>query len=215
MRRNRVTYSDPSEVVLFDFDGVVRHWSGAVNDAMDRRLGLQPGTFVATTYEVAEYELGVLGRVTFDDWCTAITTALAQVAPAADVAGAVTQWRRYRGDVDRAMVHVVEEARSVAPVGLVSNAHDCLRADLRELGVEGLFDHVICSAAIGVAKPSREIYLAAADAFSVPPARCAFVDDQLDNVRTARDLGMRSDLFRGPAECQTFLRTALQTTRSP
>jgi len=196
--------------VLFDFDGVVRHWRTTVTRALDRRMGLPAGTFEATAYAVPEYELGVLGRVTFDDWCAAVADTLARVTSAADAADAVDEWRHYRGDLDGRMVKLIEAVKVTARAGLVSNAHDCLRSDLRALGVDELFEHVICSAELGAAKPSRAIYLAAAEAFGVAPSRCVFVDDRPENVHAAQLAGMHSEQFRDHGSCETFIRSALR-----
>jgi len=202
-------------VVLFDFDGVVRHWRTAVTRALDRRMGLPAGTFEATAHAVPEYELGVLGRVTFDDWCAAVAEALARVISAADAADAVDEWRRYRGDLDARMVELIEAVKVTARVGLVSNAHDCLRSDLRALGVDELFEHVTCSAELGAAKPSRAIYLAAAEAFGVTPFSCVFIDDRPDNVHAAQLAGMRSEQFQDPSSCEAFIRSALHWEANP
>jgi len=196
------------EVVLFDFDGVIRHWRTELVDELERRAGLPPGVILLTAQQVPEYELGVRGHVSFDDWCRATAIALEPVAGrhAVDV---VAEWSRYRGDLDDCMVNFVAGLASTTRVGLLSNAHDRLRRDLRELGIDALFEHVICSAEVGVAKPDPEIYAIAADTFGVTPAACAFTDDLAANVRAAQDAGMRSHEFREPASCARFIRAQL------
>jgi hypothetical protein len=108
--RTRDERSRPS-VVLFDFDGVIRHWRVDVTDALDRGMGLEAGTFARLAHAVPEHDLGVLGKVTFDDWCRAVTLEVEAVAPPGMAAGAVEQWRRYRGDIDDRMVTTGSEER--------------------------------------------------------------------------------------------------------
>lgn len=75
-------------MVLFDFDGVIRHWRADVTDALDRDMGLEVGTLDRLAHAVPEHDLGVLGKVTFDDWCHAVTRALESVAPPGAAAAA-------------------------------------------------------------------------------------------------------------------------------
>jgi FMN phosphatase YigB (HAD superfamily) len=97
------------------------------------------------------------------------------------------------------MVALVGAARRHLPVALLSNAHDCLREDLRVLGLAGTFDAVICSAEVRLAKPDPAIYLHAAAALGVEPHRCFFTDDLKVNVAAAAGLGMRTHHFTGIA----------------
>jgi putative hydrolase of the HAD superfamily len=51
-------------------------------------------------------------------------------------------------------------------------------------------DHVVLSGAVGVRKPSRRIYLLAAELAGVEPERCVFVDDLAQNISGAERVGM-------------------------
>ncbi|QQQ75671.1 HAD-IA family hydrolase [Saccharothrix sp. 6-C] len=57
-------------------------------------------------------------------------------------------------------------------------------------GWEDLFDVVITSGDVGLAKPDRRIYLLAAERLGLPAAECVFVDDLAVNVRGAAAAGM-------------------------
>jgi putative hydrolase of the HAD superfamily len=56
--------------------------------------------------------------------------------------------------------------------------------------LERRVDHVVLSGAVGVRKPSRRIYLLAAEIAGVEPERCVFVDDLAQNVTGAERVGM-------------------------
>jgi FMN phosphatase YigB (HAD superfamily) len=54
------------------------------------------------------------------------------------------------------------------------------------------FSALLSSASTGFPKPDARAYLAAAAALDLPPSACAFIDDLLENVVAAHDLGMHS-----------------------
>src|SRR2546426_550801 len=76
-----------------------------------------------------------------------------------------------------------------------------LEAALRErltnvVGVVDLFDDIVCSAEVGLAKPEPAIYALACDRLGVPPGACVFVDDHEANVDAATGAGLRAILYR-------------------
>jgi putative hydrolase of the HAD superfamily len=58
------------------------------------------------------------------------------------------------------------------------------------LGLAQLFDVVVNSARVGVAKPDLGVYRFAVARLGVVAERCVFVDDQRANVSAAATLGM-------------------------
>ncbi|MBI2544595.1 MAG: HAD-IA family hydrolase, partial [Candidatus Rokubacteria bacterium] len=72
-----------------------------------------------------------------------------------------------------------------------------LRARIeRDLGLQDLFDAIICSAEAGMAKPDLAIYRLAADLLALPTDACLFVDDYEPNIKAAEEAGMRALLYR-------------------
>jgi putative hydrolase of the HAD superfamily len=72
--------------------------------------------------------------------------------------------------------------------GLVSNSWGMsgYPADL----LTELFSGVVISGAVGLRKPTPEIYLLGARSLGLRPEQCVFVDDLPGNLAPARDLGM-------------------------
>jgi HAD superfamily hydrolase (TIGR01509 family) len=68
---------------------------------------------------------------------------------------------------------------------LVSNANGIGDPELADL-----FDAVVLSGAVGVAKPNSEIYLLTARRLGLEPGQCVFVDDLRRNVAGAVAAGM-------------------------
>lgn len=60
----------------------------------------------------------------------------------------------------------------------------------------GLFDGIICSADVGLAKPEPKIYALAAERLGLSPAECVFVDDLERNIEAAHETGMHAIRFR-------------------
>ena len=82
-------------------------------------------------------------------------------------------------------------------LSILSNADLTLRDRLeREMHIHHLFDDIVCSAEVGMAKPEPGIYTIAARRLGVAPAECVFVDDLDTNVEAARSVGMQAVLFR-------------------
>ena len=59
-----------------------------------------------------------------------------------------------------------------------------------------LFDSVVVSAHVGLAKPDPEIYKYAAKELGVAPADCLFVDDNEPYLAGAESVGMKTHLFK-------------------
>ena len=57
-------------------------------------------------------------------------------------------------------------------------------------GILDLFDDVVCSADVGLAKPDPRVYALAASRLRLEPGECVFIDDLAGNVEAARAAGM-------------------------
>ena len=92
---------------------------------------------------------------------------------------------------------LVERLRPPYKVSILSNADLALRGRLVEkLRIDHLFDDIVCSAEVGMAKPEPEIFRLAAARLGVAPGECVFVDDWDQNVDAAREVGMTAICYR-------------------
>ena len=64
------------------------------------------------------------------------------------------------------------------------------------MGIYDLFDDVISSAVVGMAKPDHKIYRLAAERLELPTEECLFIDDLKRNVEAEREVGMSAVHFR-------------------
>lgn len=81
-------------------------------------------------------------------------------------------------------------------LGVASNWDCALPQHLERMGVAGRFEVIAASAAVGAAKPDPAIFLHAAAAVGVPPARVMHVGDRrVEDHQGARAAGMRALLL--------------------
>ena len=110
---------------------------------------------------------------------------------------AVAGWSATPGVINQPVLDLLRQRQ--VPVALVTNATSRLPRDLDALGLDGEFDHVINSSAVGVAKPDPGIFTAALQALELPIDQVLFVDDDPGHVAAAEVLGIRAYHFSGDA----------------
>ena len=92
---------------------------------------------------------------------------------------------------------------------VLSNMSKEYIAYLRKLSVFDLFDGQIVSCEVGCGKPHREIYDCLLTQYELNPAETIFIDDRIDNVEAAANMGITPFHFdrKNPKEaCQALRR---------
>jgi putative hydrolase of the HAD superfamily len=85
-------------------------------------------------------------------------------------------------------------------LGMLSNGVREIVARIRtDHQLESLFDAVVISFEVQLAKPEPEIFRVALDRLGVPAFDALFVDDRAENIDAARELGLQTLLFTGDA----------------
>jgi len=105
------------------------------------------------------------------------------------------EWRLAQGPIS-ANLDLARGLRGRYKLSVLSNADMSLRERLQRDGLLPLFDDVVISAEVGLAKPEAAVFRMAAERLGLPPAECVFVDDWDKNVEAAREVGMCAVLFR-------------------
>ena len=184
------------KAVLFDMDGVIRHWDSVAAHRGEQAAGLPKGAVERVAYSIPEFYATQVGEVTARQWADAIGRELAaEYGAGAELAAEI--YFADAGRVDAAMVSLVAAVRERATVALLSNATDQLREHLTHHDLMDAFDVVFSSAEIGMAKPDVAIYRHAATVLGVTPEECFFTDDRPENVEGARAAGMHAEVFAG------------------
>ncbi|WP_405897561.1 HAD-IA family hydrolase [Streptomyces sp. NBC_00727] len=198
------------DAVLCDIDGVIRHWPTASD--IETSHGLPTGSLAATAFAPARLHPAVTGRITDEQWRSAVAADLTAICGSADRAhAAVTDWSNLVPRVDHEVVSLLTHARTVATVVLVSNATTRLEWDLARQGLDDLADAVVNTSRIGFMKPDPRVYAMAAAKADAPLHRCLFIDDTAANVTAARKAGMTALHYRQIADLRNALAPLLRT----
>jgi 2-haloacid dehalogenase len=113
----------------------------------------------------------------------------------------------------RALLHRLRAVGGLK-LGLLSNANRGYSERFRARGVTDLFDDVVVSGDVGLAKPDPAVFRLAAERLGVAPAACLMIDDLAQHLRGAATTGMRTHLF-GPPRGLAALVTRLQVEGLP
>lgn len=179
------------ETVVFDMDGVIRHWLPEYFDDHEERLGLEPGTIAQAAFADPGFRDVTVGTITAEEWARQIGEV---VAPKCDADVTVDElaelWLSSNWRVDDEVVELVRGLRAAGTTTAVfSNATSRLEADMETMAVAGLFDHIANSSRIGLAKPGVEAFERVASDLGTDPGRLLFVDDRAENVAGAVEAG--------------------------
>ena len=104
------------------------------------------------------------------------------------------QWRE-RQHLIVQNIELIRRLRGRYRMSVLSNADLSLAQRLRDAHISDLFDDVIVSAEVGVAKPEPRIYALAAERLGLSAPECVFIDDAERNVEAARATGMQVVYF--------------------
>lgn len=114
----------------------------------------------------------------------------------------------FAGDaLDEALLAYVDRLRKAGyRLGVLSNAGDDARRVLTEnYPLLDHFEGVVISAEVGLMKPDPRIYLLATDSLGVQLDEALFVDDFIENVEGARQMGMQAIHFVDPEQARREL----------
>jgi HAD superfamily hydrolase (TIGR01509 family) len=112
-------------------------------------------------------------------------------------------------ELDHEMVRFIRGLRPRFKTALLSNASPQLTELLDELGVTDAFDVIVVSGSVGVQKPDPAIYQVTLRRLGIAPEESIFVDDFIENLNAARDLGMQTLQFRANMDWRAELEARL------
>lgn len=191
--------------VIFDYGGVVGHIDRREAQQLEEKYGLPEGALFDSLYGIPEWKEVELGRGSEIDWLKATLARLYELA-GRPIPGIRQEWPKMWRGLNQEVVSLVRKLRPQYRVGLLTNATKSLEEQvLNHQGITGLFDTVVNSAHVGLAKPDVRIYHLAADRLGVPASACVFIDDIAQNVEGAKAAGMQSFRFQGIAHLENEL----------
>lgn len=108
----------------------------------------------------------------------------------------------WSGDsLDQDLFRFARGLKEIYKLGLLSNAWSGARDLLtRRFGFLDIFDVSVFSAEVKMAKPDSKFYQWILDALNVNSGETIFVDDFIENIQAARDLGFKAVHFTNTAQ---------------
>jgi epoxide hydrolase-like predicted phosphatase len=181
--------------LIFDYGGVIwdMRWDAAL--ALEQEYGIPERQILHTLYGGDAWREVERGRGDREAWRRDAHAALEELAgrplpPLHD------HWRDQQHYITPNL-DLIRRLRPPYRTSILSNADSTLTQRLQLApDVWTLFDDVLCSADVGMAKPEPAIYALAAQRLGLPPAECVFIDDLPRNIDAAQEVGMAAVLFR-------------------
>lgn len=97
--------------------------------------------------------------------------------------------------VDEKMTSLLKELKGKYILATLTNLTEHRRQADIKMGLYDLFDYKILSFEVGAKKPEVTFFEKALDLLRVNPNEAVFIDDQEQNVRVAKEMGMQAILF--------------------
>ncbi len=194
----------PIEVFAFDCGGVLlRDGDSGPYAKWENHTGLKPGQLREILWEGDLWRQAERGEITDDAFWSAAGRSLA--LDGSEI-GQLREdlWGAWTLDTD--VLALVRRARQDHRTVLLSNASDALEDMLQcRYQVAKEFEHIYCSARMGVAKPDPAIYQRMLNQLGVPPQNVLFVDDRPENICAAAALGLHVIWFVNAQELERQL----------
>jgi epoxide hydrolase-like predicted phosphatase len=177
------------EAVIFDVGGVlIRTPDRSTRLGWERRLGLvewESEEIVFNSEVGTKAQLGQITDAELWDWIGhRLNLSEAQLG--------VFKQDFWAGDrLDQELISYILQLRPRYQTAIISNATDALREKLgNEYPIGDAFDLIVVSAEEGLMKPHEVIYQRTLNRLGRSAEEAIFIDDSLENVQAARDLGM-------------------------
>ncbi len=189
----------PIEVVFFDVGGVL------CADVIDEKLtdlaknyGLPPGKLLDLKPGLRQQ--ADLGQIDEDRFWRGILAEAGLRARPDDLL-----FEDYLVAVPGALELAVRLGRR-RRVAILSNDSAAMSRARRDMfGFDELFDPIVISSHVGLAKPDRRIYGLAAETADIACEKCLFIDNTRENTDAARAAGMQVILFQDSVQLEAEL----------
>ena len=180
------------KAVIWDYGGVlVRTEDLGPRSRLAEQLGLDVEELSKLIFNSANAEKGMRGKISgVSHW--------EQVGEELGIDAQQLQDEFFAGDVlDEDLMGFIRELRAIYRIGLLSNAFGSLRQHMEEgRKIADAFDEIIISAEVGLMKPEAAIYTLTLEQMGVAADEAIFVDDFVENVEGAQQVGMQAIHFR-------------------
>lgn len=187
----------PSRIhaVIFDIGGVLEHVADPdieLGAKWRERLGLEQAAFSAAMNAVDPERRAQTGKMSEGDYRERCAAELGLTPAQADEFMA-DMWDWYCGELDEELMAFAASLRPGLRTAIISNSADgARREETGRYALDQLFEPIIYSHEVGVAKPDPAIFELTCARMGLEPAQTIFVDDVPGHVAAARALGMHA-----------------------
>jgi len=192
------------KTIIFDFGGVIIDIDPQLTINQFEKLGMSDSdTFLQPDFinnVIRKFERGVLTPEVFRDKVRARANSDFTDQQIDDA------WNALLFDIPAERIEVIEEVKKKHKILLLSNSNE-IHYDLyvRDLQLrfgynefDELFDKAYFSFDLHLSKPDVEIYEFVMYQHKLNPAETLFIDDSLENIKTAKSLGWKTYHLQSP-----------------
>lgn len=189
-----------TKVILFDVGGVYLH--GSFRDFIARASALLGIKSVSTGSGVAFDAALNKGEVPLSECLKKFFGVPISPEQMGRLTGLwTTTWK----PLDE-MMELVLQLKKHYRLGIISNSDAVNSANYSRKGWYDHFELVILSHEIGILKPDLGLYELALEKLKAKPEECVFIDDQEECLKPAKQLGMRTVLFKSVPQLRQELK---------
>jgi putative hydrolase of the HAD superfamily len=190
--------------VVFDLDGVVRHFLPTA--PLEARFGLPEGALYGVAFEPSLLDATVVGEREYAEWIELLGEELAR-RHGEHTRGAALAFSQLEARVDEEVIDLIRPLRDAAyRVAILTNGTTRVEAEVAALGLHQEVEHVFNSARIGAAKPDARAYRHVLATLDVEADEAVFTDDSPAKCDGARAVGMHVVHFTGAEQLDAELR---------
>ena len=196
------------KAIIFDFGRVISAQKPhSLFREYEAELGLPPGVLNRTMFGSESWRQTLIGQMTLDEHWQEIGPTLGLNTPEE-----IEEFRaRYFGDeeVNSAVIDLIRSLRGDYKLAVLSNAPSGLARWLADWQIGELFDVIVCSGDVGVAKPDPAIFELTLDRLGISAEEAVFIDDYPGHVAAAKDVGIHGILFTNAEDLRAELDSLL------
>jgi putative hydrolase of the HAD superfamily len=189
------------EALFFDFGGVLlQHADGVDHKKLEAAHGLEERTLMRCLYRDSRYFEFQVGACTHEEWQESIRSATAALLGEERAAAVLADYEKAERPLNGDLLGLVERLRERGyRTGIISNTIPGLMERLQENAPQliPLFDVIIGSGDIKLAKPDPAIFEHALRELGVPAEASTFTDDVKSYAEAASAVGMHGFHFTG------------------
>lgn len=192
------------KAIIFDVGGVLlRTHDPRYRLEWDKKLSLADGTLEHLVFNSEAGTQAQRGRVSEEEHWRWIGQ---EVGLSADDLLQFRQEFWYGDQLDTGLIAYIHRLRPSYQTAIISNAMDGTRQVLNEINpIADAFDLIVISAEEKVMKPDPAIFLRTLERLGRRPEEAVFIDDFIQNVTAAREVGMAAIHFTADSDLSAAL----------